>query len=49
MKLRPLKQRLRSREPLFAGWVSYSNPSITETFARAGFDFMVIDMEHSTA
>lgn len=43
-----LKRRLRNRERLFAGWVSYAHPSITETFARAGFDFMFIDMEHST-
>jgi 2-keto-3-deoxy-L-rhamnonate aldolase RhmA len=43
-----LKQKLRNRERLFAGWVSYSHPSITETFARAGFDFIAIDMEHST-
>jgi 2-keto-3-deoxy-L-rhamnonate aldolase RhmA len=43
-----LKQKLRNRERLFAGWVSYAHPSITETFARAGFDFMFIDMEHST-
>lgn len=43
-----LKQRLRNRERLFAAWVSFSHPSITETFARAGFDFMFIDMEHST-
>jgi 2-dehydro-3-deoxyglucarate aldolase len=43
-----LKNRLRNRDKLFAGWVSYSHPSITETFARAGFDFMFIDMEHST-
>ena len=43
-----LKNKLRSREKLFAGWVSYSHPSITETFARAGFDFIAIDMEHST-
>jgi 2-dehydro-3-deoxyglucarate aldolase len=43
-----LKERLRRRERLFAGWVSYAHPSITETFARAGFDFMFIDMEHST-
>lgn len=33
---------------MFAGWVSYAHPSITETFARAEFDFMFIDMEHST-
>lgn len=43
-----LKQKFRNRERLFAGWVSYAHPSITETFARAGFDFMAIDMEHST-
>ncbi|MFT5519459.1 MAG: 2-keto-3-deoxy-L-rhamnonate aldolase RhmA [Enterobacterales bacterium] len=43
-----LRDKLRSRERLFAGWVSYAEPSITETFARAGFDFMAIDMEHST-
>ena len=34
-----LKQSLRNREQLFAAWVSYSHPSITETFAKAGFVF----------
>ena len=43
-----LKRKLRNRERLFAGWISYSHPSITETIARAGFDFIAIDMEHST-
>lgn len=43
-----LKQKLINRERLFAGWVSYAHPSITETFAGAGFDFIAIDMEHST-
>ena len=43
-----LKQKLRDRKRLFAGWVSYAHPSITETFARAGFDFIAIDMEHSS-
>jgi len=43
-----LKKKLRNREQLFAGWVSYAHPSITETMARAGFDFIAIDMEHST-
>ena len=43
-----LKTALRQREVLFAAWVSYSHPSITETFAMAGFDFIAIDMEHST-
>lgn len=43
-----LKEKLRKRERLFGGWISYAHPSITETFARAGFDFIAIDMEHST-
>jgi len=43
-----LKRKLRNRERIFAGWVSYNHPSITETFARAGFDFIAIDIEHST-
>jgi 2-dehydro-3-deoxyglucarate aldolase len=43
-----LKEKFRRRERLYAGWVSYAHPSITETFARAGFDFIAIDMEHST-
>jgi len=43
-----LKKKLRNRERMFVGWVSYSHPSIVETFARAGFDFIAIDMEHST-
>lgn len=43
-----LKAKLRNRERLFAGWISYAHPSIAETFASAGFDFIAIDMEHST-
>ena len=43
-----MKTKLRNRERMFAGWVSYAHPSITETFAHAGFDFIAIDMEHST-
>ena len=42
------KNKLQNRDLIFAGWISYAHPSITETFAYAGFDFIVIDMEHST-
>ena len=43
-----LKQKFRNREQLFASWVSFAHPSIAEIFAMTGFDFMAIDMEHST-
>lgn len=45
---RALKSKLQNREPVFGGWVSYGDPAITETFAKAGFDFIAIDMEHTT-
>jgi 2-keto-3-deoxy-L-rhamnonate aldolase RhmA len=43
-----LKAKMLNRERMFAGWVSYAHPSITETFAQAEFDFIAIDMEHTT-
>ena len=43
-----LKKRLRNRDRIFGGWVSYREPAIAETFAMAGFDFVAIDMEHTT-
>ena len=42
-----LKQALNKRELLFGGWISYDHPSIAETFALTGFDFISIDMEHA--
>ena len=48
LRQQKLKQALRNREQLFAAWVSYGHPSISETFAKSGFDFIAIDMEHST-
>ncbi len=47
-KRRSLKQKLRSRERLFGGWISFGHSSIAEIIARLGFDFVAIDMEHST-
>ncbi|MBI2870175.1 MAG: 4-hydroxy-2-oxovalerate aldolase [Candidatus Omnitrophica bacterium] len=34
--------------PLFGAWTQFGHPSITEIFAASGFDFIGIDMEHST-
>ena len=43
-----LKQKLRQRKRAFGAWVSYREPAIAETFAKVGFDFVAIDMEHTT-
>lgn len=47
-KTKILKNKFKKRENIFGGWISFGHPSICETFANAGFDFMAIDMEHST-
>ena len=43
-----LRRKLQNREKVFAGWTSLAHPSITEMFCRAGFDFIGLDIEHST-
>ena len=43
-----LKSKFANREKTFGGWISYREPAIAETFAMAGFDFIAIDMEHTT-
>ncbi len=43
-----LKEKLRDRRKVFAGWTSFGHPGPTEIFTRAGFDFIGIDIEHST-
>lgn len=46
--LRPnrLKARLRAGEPCLAMWVQSGSPAAAEIAARAGFDSVLIDLEH---
>lgn len=43
-----LKQRLRSGKPAIGSWITLGHPAIAEIMARAGFDWLVVDLEHST-
>ena len=43
-----LKSKFSKRERVFGGWVSFREPAIAEIFAKIGFDFIAIDMEHTT-
>lgn len=45
----PLKERLQARSPLFGCWLSLASPMAAEALALAGFDFLVVDGEHSPA
>jgi 2-dehydro-3-deoxyglucarate aldolase len=42
-----LKKRLQSGSLSVGSWISLGHPAIAEIMARAGFDFLVIDLEHS--
>lgn len=44
-----LKQRLAAGEPLFGCWLTLASPMAAEALALAGFDFLVVDGEHSPA
>ena len=43
-----LKLKLRNREQVIGSWVTLAHASIPEIMGLAGFDFLVVDMEHST-
>ncbi len=35
------------RSPLIGSWITLAHPSIAEIMAKAGFDWLAVDMEHS--
>lgn len=42
-----LKKRIRNNELTIGSWVTLADTSIVEIMAKAGFDWLTIDMEHS--
>jgi 2-keto-3-deoxy-L-rhamnonate aldolase RhmA len=42
-----LKQALASREPTLGTWLSIGHTAVAEVVCQAGFDWVVVDMEHS--
>lgn len=42
-----LKSRLRAGTPCFGAQIGLSDPAVAEIFGRAGFDWVVVDTEHS--
>ena len=43
----PLKRSLAQGRKCLGAWLQLCNPMSAEIFARSGFDFLVIDMEHA--
>jgi len=42
-----IKQKVKENKLVLGSWLALAHPSIAEIMAKAGFDFIVIDMEHS--
>lgn len=42
-----LKEKLQSGEVTIGSWITLYHPAIAEIMARAGFEWLVVDMEHS--
>lgn len=43
----PLKEKLKNRQLTIGSWITLAHPAIVEIMARAGFEWLVVDMEHS--
>lgn len=43
-----LKNKLRSNTLTLGSWITLGHPAIAEILASAGFDWLVVDLEHST-
>ena len=46
---KPLKARIRDREKLFGLFVMIPSPAVVEMCAHAGFDYVILDLEHGAA
>jgi len=42
-----LKRKLRDRVVTLGSWITLGHPAIAEIMAKAGFDWLVVDLEHS--
>jgi 2-dehydro-3-deoxyglucarate aldolase len=45
--LRTLKNKIQAKEPTIGSWISFSYPPVCEMMVKAGFEWLVIDMEHT--
>ena len=41
-----LKAKIKSQKPIIGTWNTLASPLVTEVMAHAGFDFLIIDLEH---
>lgn len=42
-----LKDKIKSRKLTLGSWITLGHPALAEIMAKAGFDWLVVDLEHS--
>jgi 2-dehydro-3-deoxyglucarate aldolase len=47
MRINRLKEKLIEKKVTYGSWITLGNPSIAEIMAKAPFDWLAVDMEHS--
>ena len=47
MNKKSLKQKIRDSELTIGSWITLGDTSLAEILANAGFDWLVVDLEHS--
>jgi len=45
--MKRLKQKLHNKKVTIGSWITLAHPAIAEIMAKAGFDWLAVDMEHS--
>jgi 2-keto-3-deoxy-L-rhamnonate aldolase RhmA len=45
--IKGLKGKLHAKELVLGSWITLGNSAVAEIMARAGFDWLVVDLEHS--
>ncbi|WP_163323657.1 HpcH/HpaI aldolase family protein [Draconibacterium mangrovi] len=48
MKYHPLKEKLSKNELTIGSWITIGHTSVIEILSHAGFDWLTIDLEHTT-
>ncbi len=48
MRRANLAKKIQARELVLGMWVEIPHPTIAETVAQSGFDFVILDAEHSS-
>lgn len=47
MNKTPIKEKLQRNELSIGSWITLAHPAIAEIMAKAGFDWLTVDLEHS--